>query len=89
MMYALTVFTYSEKSIDTELWDNFKREVIKGYDGISRRDGVPFRYWRTLLDEALTEYDAKLVIVDSPVSGPGHISFKTAEQRMAFIMRYS
>lgn len=88
-MYALTVFNHNGKSIDTEIWDNFKRAVIKDYDGIRRQSGVPFRYWRTLIDEALVDYDATLVIVDSPVSGPGHLSFKTAEQRMAFIMRYS
>lgn len=88
-MYALTVFTYEGKAVDTDLWDNFKRAVISEYDGIPRRRGVPFRYWRSLIDEALVVYDAELVIINGPISGPGHLEFKTAEQRLAFILRYS
>lgn len=85
-MYSLTVYTitrFPPRVIDTALWDNFKCDIIRDYNGMTRTNGMPFRYWRTLANDELLKYDAKLI------DKKGCVEFKSAEQRMAFILRYS
>jgi len=87
-MYSLTVYSitkhnYTVEIVDTDLWDNFKLAIIADYDGMTRRSGMPFRYWRSLADDELAKYDAELI------DNKGSVEFKSAEQRMAFVLRYS
>lgn len=85
-MYPLKVYTitrFPPNVVDTELWDNFKYEIIRDYDGMTVKSGMPFRYWRSLADDELLKYDAELI------DKKGCVEFKSAEQRLAFVLRYS